>query len=199
MERAPGATFTVNDEWLVLGVHIAEADRLWLRRAWLRGRTSARQALLLDFSHGSARFAPGLVTGHRLTATLAFYPSAAPLRALFTQPPQQLPDGPPVQPAPLTDELARLTAQIAANPWQLRHGLFVAGVPEPAGAEWVLRLGDDRALRLQLGDDSAWPLVAVAGGLPVAVFGEWDGEHLRPLSAWGPGLIWTDGNARGNA
>lgn len=190
----------LSDDWLVLGVHIAEEERLWMRRAWLRGRTSGRQALLLDYSHGSARFEPGLVTGHLLAATLAFYPSAAPLRALFTQPPQRLPDRLSVQPPPMAEELARLADQIAANPWPFQRGLFVAGVPQPAaGADWVLHLGDDRALCLQLGEDDAWPFVAVAGGAPVTVFGEWDGERLRPLSAWGPGLIWTEDNGRGKA
>ncbi|WP_295458158.1 SWIM zinc finger family protein [uncultured Thiodictyon sp.] len=195
-----GAGERLTDDWLVLGCHIAEEDRLWMRRAWLRGQTSGRLAMLLDFSHGSARFEPGLVTGEVLAATLAFYPSAAPLRALFTDPPQRLPDGLPAPPAPIADELARLTDQIAANPWPVRRGLYLSGVPQPAaGADWVLRLGDDRALRLELGEDSAWPLVAVAGGAPVAVFGEWDGERLRPLSAWGPGLIWTAGNGWSNA
>jgi hypothetical protein len=30
---------------------------------------------------------------------------------------------------------------------------------------------------------AAWPLFAVSGGLPVTVFGEWDGHALLPLSA----------------
>jgi hypothetical protein len=183
----------VSDDWLVLGVYIAEDERLLLRRVWLQGRASGRQALLLDYSHGSARFEPSLMTGDTLTATLAFYPGSAPLRALFVDSPQRQPDRPPVGPTVLADTLSRLAGQIAASPWQSPRGLLVSGVPQPTdGAGWMLRLEDDCALRLQLDEDGAWPLVAIAGGSPLTLFGEWDGEHLRPLSAWAPGLVWTD-------
>ena len=187
----------ISDDWLVLGVFIAEDERLLTRRAWLRGRSNGRQALILDYSHGGARFEPGLVTGETLTATLAFYPGAAPLRALFVDPPRHQPDRQPAEPEALADALARIAGQVAANPWQSPQGLFVRGAPQPAGGDgWLLRLEEDRALRLHLGEDSAWPLIAIAGGRPLALFGEWDGERLRPLSAWGPELVWSDGMTR---
>lgn len=190
----------VSDDWLVLGVFVAEEERLLMRRAWLQGRASGRQALLLDYSHGNARFEPTLVTGDTLRATLAFYPGAAPLRALCVEPPQRQPDRLPAEPESLADALSRLADQIAANPWQSPRGLLVAGVPRPApGGDWILQLAEARALPLQLGEDGAWPLVAVAGGAPLAVFGEWDGERLRALSAWAPGLVWTDANTRSAA
>jgi hypothetical protein len=51
-------------------------------------------------------------------------------------------------------------------------------------------------LRLRLDVDAAWSLVAAAGGSAITLFGEWDGESLRPLSAWTPELIWTADTAR---
>ena len=39
---------------------------------------------------------------------------------------------------------------------------------------------------------SGWVLLAESGGGPLTVFGEWDGETLRPLSAWTDDLIWTE-------
>jgi hypothetical protein len=190
----------VTDDWLVLGVNIVEEDRLLMRRVWLAGQASGRQALLLDYSHGAARFEPGLLTGDILTMTLAFYPSAAPLRAIVAETPRRQPERLPPQPAPLADELTRLTDQIAANPWQSPHGLFVGGIPQPDGrGGWMLRTSDDQALTLNLNDDDAWTLIAVSGGTSIALFGEWDGERLRPLSGWGSHLRWTHGSGRSDA
>lgn len=73
-----------SDLWLVLGVGYAEENRLWRRRVWLRGQNSGRTALLLDFSHGGKHFEQSFVVGSLADMTLAFYPGAAPLRAIAT-------------------------------------------------------------------------------------------------------------------
>jgi hypothetical protein len=41
-------------------------------------------------------------------------------------------------------------------------------------------------------EEDGWQLLAESGGAPLSVFGEWDGEALRPLSAWNPALIWAE-------
>ena len=182
----------LGDDWQVLGVYIATEERLVMRRVWLRGRTSERLALLLDYSHGQASFEPLLTVGDSVAATLAFYPSAAPLRALCVAPPQALATRVAQPSIPLAEALEQLTAQIAANPWPAVRGLMVSGVPHPdADGTWWLDGGASAALRLQLDADAAWSLVAVAGGAPLTLFGEWEAEVLRPLSAWGPELVWT--------
>ena len=187
----------LSDAWQVMGVHIAEEERLVMRRAWLQGLTSDRQALVLDYSHGQAHFEPVLTVGDTLAATLAFYPSATPMRALFVDPPRRLPEAASQPSAPLADVLERLADWIVANPWPTVRGLSLSGVPQPdAGGDWRLGLGESGALRLRLDVDAAWSLVAAAGGSAITLFGEWDGESLRPLSAWTPELIWTADTAR---
>lgn len=182
----------ITDHWRVLGVRGEAEDRLWLRRVWLAGRASGRQALLLDYRHGNAHFEPAFLTGDHLAMTLAFYPSAAPLRALVLDTPQRLPEGPPPQPSSLASALAELTERMAAQPWQSPWGLFLDGVPQPGShGDWRLRVTDQGAFPLALQDEDAWALAAVSAGVPVGLFGEWDGERLRPLSAWGPHLLWT--------
>ena len=32
--------------------------------------------------------------------------------------------------------------------------------------------------------DGGWRLLALSGGAPIALCGEWDGRHYLPLSAW---------------
>ncbi|WP_067534750.1 SWIM zinc finger family protein [Nocardia crassostreae] len=74
----------VRDHWMVLGLHSSVEDNLHTRRVWLRGRTTARWALLIDHSHGSPSFPPDTPPlGFQVDAYLHFYPNAAPLRALW--------------------------------------------------------------------------------------------------------------------
>ena len=46
------------------------------------------------------------------------------------------------------------------------------------------------ALPLQLHLSDGWALLALSGGQPLTLQGEWDGTHLRPLSAVGPEGFW---------
>lgn len=192
---------TLSDTWLVLGQSVDEEDRLWVRRAWLQGQASGRRALLLDFSHGTRRFDLNLLTGSSLKMTLAFYPSAAPVRALVVDTPVLIPveamstESSP-QPSPLAETLADLAAAVAANPWQWPQPmLFDQVIPTPGNQGWQLITANQQGVPLRIADEHAWPLIAQAGGTPVTLFGEWDGENLRPLSAWSPGLVWQEGAA----
>jgi hypothetical protein len=40
------------------------------------------------------------------------------------------------------------------------------------------------ALPLRAAPGSLWRLMAVSGGAPLMMAGEWDGDSLIPLSAW---------------
>lgn len=181
----------VADDWLVMGQRVEEEDRLWARRVWLRGMRSGRPALLLDFAHGTRRFDRVYVTAACQSMTLAFFPGNSPLRAL----PVDGATSPFAAPAPATTLDAAfdaLSSLVAANPWQAQQPLLVSnGVPRGGASGWSLQTLEGRRLPLELPDEDGWVLVAESGGRPVTVFGEWDGETLRPLSCWNPGLVWS--------
>ncbi|MFM8332028.1 MAG: SWIM zinc finger domain-containing protein [Candidatus Methylumidiphilus sp.] len=187
----------VNDGWLVLGQTIEENDKLAERRVWLYGRDSQRYALLLDFAHGNRAFSPVLLTGAVYRMTLAYYPSAQPRRALVADLPQMEADSPALAASPLEQELARLADAIAANPWgfswPLRLAEAVLGVE--AGA-WFAQDAAGVRLPLNIADNEAWQFAAAVGGAPTTLFGEWDGQRLLPLSAWGEKLLWILGGQR---
>jgi hypothetical protein len=50
----------------------------------------------------------------------------------------------------------------------------------------AFRLLDEEGRELPLRGlpQNLWKLVAVSGGAPLAIFGEWDGSGLRPMTAW---------------
>ena len=189
----------VTDEWQVLGVIQEERDhRLVERRVWLQGLHTGQRALVLDHTVAGRVFESSWMALGTVQATLVFYPSAAPLRALVVRSqasalPGQVPALPPGT-APL-EEWRQLAQRVAANPWGHLHPLRCSDATlhcggEEAPSRFHLQW-DDKVVPLQLHLSDGWALLALSGGQPLTVQGEWDGTHLRPLTAIGPEGFWT--------
>ncbi|MEV0233090.1 SWIM zinc finger family protein [Nonomuraea sp. NPDC050786] len=195
----------VRDRWDVLGRRDEVQDRLTARRVWLRGRHTGRAALVLSFAPQGQPLDASLVTGTTIDADLAFYPGAAPLRALVAArydsgeddassgaPPGAPPPddggsrgGPPSDdggarggpPGVAPDEaLDEVARVLAEDPWTESWPLVLAGVV-PGRAS----LG---ALPLHPVARDPWRLIAVSGGRPLTVAVEWTPRGLRPLTTW---------------
>lgn len=174
------------DTWVVLGARTEMDERLRVQRTWLRGESTGRTALLLSFAAGGQPLEPGPTPGTRFAAELAFYPGAVPLRALVRER-----TGAPAAATALGGSdsveaaLGEWSAALGHNPWTERLALAVRGVtPVREGERWLLADATGAALPLARGaDDAGWMLLAVGGGRPVEVAGEWDGETLLPLGA----------------
>jgi hypothetical protein len=174
----------VSDRWVVLARVVIEQERLRVQRTWLWGLSTGRPALLLDFAPPGAPLEPRPAPGMALSASLAFHPSATPLRALLSDPG-------PVDPAPGSfgsggagEALRAVASAVASNPW-LEQWPVVLGSAVPEGRDggsWSVTTVDGS---LPLGGSSAarWRLLAVSGGRPVSLFGLWDGSALEPLAA----------------
>ena len=118
-----------------------------------------------------------------IRAELAYYPSAAPLRArILAQEPET---AAPYPGAAAAAGVHRQIAQrLAQNPWIDRHPVSVTGVPVRHKGRWLLADEALDTVRLKGGHNSLFDLAAFAGGRPVSVFGEWMHDRLTPLSAW---------------
>ena len=188
----------LEDDWQVIAqVRLEREARLTERRVWLHGQRSQRRALLLDFSFAGKAFDSHWLVGTQRSGSVAFYPGADPTRALWIEASSA---APPTTPAswPHAPDHARewraLSARIAANPWAWSWPLCLGSVflQPPSEAQTVWRLQSEQAtLPLSLSASDAWLLMAFAGGAPVSVFGEWNGEVLRPLSAWNASGHWS--------
>jgi hypothetical protein len=81
-------------------------------------------------------------------------------------------------------------AALGASPWLDRWPMALAqATPARARDGWALVDGAGAAVALT--DPEPWPLVALSGGRPLEVFGEWRRGRLRVLWAAGP-----DGSVR---
>ena len=187
------------DQWQVLGIRVLEDDRLWTQRVWLWGKNRDRPALILDFSYGNPTFDaqdPNLVPGITLPAELVFYPSSYPLRALIKQltgtvePSFALTNGRTV-----AEAIALYGTALAQNPWLDLMPLILNGVvPRHDDTGWYVAdypaddFSDTHAdthwpcLPVHPNFPHCWELLALSGGHPVAIAGEWNGTHLWPLS-----------------
>jgi hypothetical protein len=173
----------VADEWLIAAVTDEVTERLTTRRTWLRGQASGRPALVLAFAPPGQPLPRTFPAGHTVSGVLAFYPGAAPLRALVADAGDPVRAGRPAG-DPVCAALRSVADALAADPWSERWPLLLADVaPVADGAGWALVDREGAALPLAERVDP-WPLLAVSAGAPVTVAGEWNGAGLRPLTCW---------------
>jgi hypothetical protein len=174
----------VRDVWDVLGQRVEVEDRLRSRRTWLRGGTTGRMSLVLAFAYGAAPLDMSLVAGTCVDAELAYFPGTG-LRALVKQR-----FGEPAACAKVEgfggigEYLGAISEHLASNPWTERHPAALAAVaPVHERGQWSVVDGGGYELPIHPRFARSWELLAVSGGRPVGLFGEWDGEALWPMSA----------------
>jgi SWIM zinc finger len=181
----------VADRWQVLAQYTADEGRVRSRTTWLLGAASGRWAMLLHHSVGGQGFEAPLATGTEFDGTLCFYPGAWPLRALIRSQSATRPIV-SVGAAPGLDAVLDGHAEaLAAQPFIDRYPvLFDAVVPDSANRN-VLRSADGRMIVLHSSFKHALHMLAVSGGHPLTVFGEWDGACLSPVSVWQGGRLFN--------
>ena len=175
----------VYDHWLVAGVQgdILE-DRLELRRTWLLGANSGRYALLLEYAFGGGGFGPPLRVQEYYAGTLAFYPSAFPLRVL---PATDLREQAPATSIELPffsdwDHLLDAAADAWGKlPWLPDFPGRVAGLRLQFVSETALYAVDvnGKALPLSMEPETFWRCMAASEGRPQTYFGVWDGKQFQ--------------------
>ncbi len=173
----------LRDRWCVTASRDVATDQLTTRRVWLRGRASGRPALVLSFAAPGRPLDASLVVGTAVDAELAFYPGAQPLRALVARrhgaPEPAVPTGTSVR--AVLDEHA---AALARDPWLDRWPAVLAAGRLGWTAQGRLHVIDDAGEVLPLRAAEPWRLLAVSGGNPVTLAGEWTPSGLRALAVW---------------
>lgn len=177
---------SLRDAWAVLGVveEIVEPP-LRQRRTWLLGAGRERYALLLDYAYGGPEFLPGFKPGNILEGELIFYPSAYPHRALASESvktsSQVVEDLPGYE--KIEDMARSCAAALGRQPWlqafpaTLRHVV-------PFFQKKQFGIADQTGKQVLLANPESvcWSLLALGGGCPITVFGEWNGKSLTVLS-----------------
>lgn len=177
---APG----VRDRWYVLGLVDTVESHLETRRVWLYGSGTGRWALLLTFAAPGASLDRSVLPGQRLDATLHYYPGSG-YRALVADEPVAVVEQLRVPSLSLAQARQRFAALLAVDPWAGRMPavLMVAPVPPSRREEpWRVRDREGCCVALAGTTFEPWPLVALSGGEPIKIFGEWAPSGFRALS-----------------
>ena len=175
----------VRDEWLVLGQRTTGEEGLRVRRTWLWGQNSAKGALVLEFAAAGQHLAFDLFPGTRVEAELVFYPSNYPLRAVVRTRFNTTPSLKGIPGYAASDQLLTAYAGVLGlNPWaEAIPAPLQTVVPVRRGEQWLARDNNNRLLSMRCGSTTGWQLIALSGGSPIAIFGEWNGRSLLPVSA----------------
>jgi hypothetical protein len=180
-EQVLAAGHVVSDRWSVVGQWSEEIDDLLEgQRTWLWGQTTARYALVLQFSYAGASYAERLSVGTAVEAELAFWPSAAPQRAILSIRRGPVPYVSPGTAVDIAGMHAALAERLGAVPFTATVPVTLAGVVPVPGDPWWLR--DPAGAGVVVEGGGHWRLLAVSGGLPIDVLGEWNGRRFRPLA-----------------
>lgn len=174
----------LRDRWLVCGITEGVEEKLNYRRTWLMGEKSGKFALILDYSWGNQGYDTHWQRGQVLEGECVYYPSAYPQRALIRD--FKLSKAPFVNQHahPTLDDFGDAYAKaLAANPWMQVMPLFLEE-SIPVFHEEQFYLVDQSARQLNLNCDPmvGWKMVALSGGRPISVFGEWTGQLFQPLA-----------------
>jgi hypothetical protein len=179
----------VADEWLVLGQRTTGEESLRVRRTWLWGQRNAKGALILEFAAAGQHLAVDLMFGTSMEAELNFYPSNYPLRAALWKRSNTTRTSKEISGYANTEQLLMAHAGVLAlNPWlEALPAPLETVVPVRRNHNWFARDVEGRLLSLRCDATSGWKLLALSGGNPVTIFGEWNGQSLLPLAAWADG------------
>lgn len=182
----------IEDVWLVIGSVTEDRNgRMIERRTWLYGINSGQRALVLEYTMPDRGFERVWEVATAFVGEMAFYQSAAPLRAVPFGALETC-DAPPFEMWPAFDmeqEWMAHAKQLSSNPFTFLMPLIFADVmvTHKQGAWWLHPSGEGvrPALKMVVSDSIGWDLLSASIERGIKLAGEWDGELFRPTLAVG--------------
>ncbi len=190
-EILASATDVIDDRWTVVGTRTDDDDRIVVHRAWLHAERARRFALVLQFVAPGQRLGTALMPGTTIAGTLAFVPSAYPLRAVLAEPGERYAIEAAATPPPgglAADVLDAFARAAAADPWieAIPAALALARIAHDRSG-WYVCDAAGEGLALAEGRVDPWILEALCGDRPATLAGEYDGMCFTPVALWHDG------------
>jgi hypothetical protein len=179
----------IKDNWLILGQRVEESDNLKTQRIWLWGERTKKNALILNFVYGSQSLDNSFVTGNCIDAELVFFESAYPLRALVKSKNDIKVQIPTIYSySNIREMMPNYAESLSINPWLEQFPVIIDSLIPcqnnyQNNVDWCVYDSNKHQLILKPNFQKGWQLLALSGGYPLKIFGEWDGEYFLPLSA----------------
>jgi hypothetical protein len=181
----------ITDQWWVLAQNTFDDERLRARATWLLGARTGRWALHLQYAVGTQGFDVQLAPGTTFDGDLCFYPSAWPLRAQIRRRDDARPVPADPEPSDLDALLDTYADALAAQPFLERLPVLLGGLVPDEADHGIVRDAQGRRIALHPSFRHPLHLLALSGGHPLTVCGEWDGRMLLPLSVRHEGRLYN--------
>ncbi|MBK7871018.1 MAG: SWIM zinc finger family protein [Saprospiraceae bacterium] len=173
----------LKSNWFVIAQVEKTEENLRTRRTWLWSQDIGQAALLLDFVWGNADFMEQWNIGSVIRAEIAFYPGAYQQRALvknFESVSGAFTLSGYADWAAFANNYAEAIAQ---NPWINTFPVLIDdATPIMDGKQLLLIDNAGKQLPAQVSENNMWKILAISGGHPIQLFGEWDNQFIYPLS-----------------
>lgn len=173
------------DLWQVMGIAAAETAPVRVRRIWLQGMECREAALLIDYDGEMERdLRPGLT----IAGELRYFPGGWPLRAVLDHDllAEECSTRLSGETRLIEPALRRYAEALASNPWLEHFPMLLAGIElRQFDGDWfVVDRQGDRLPLATVGRSALtpWRILALGGGAPLDLFGEWDGRAFRALT-----------------
>lgn len=182
----------ISDHWLVMGIINGQDEKLRWRRTWLRGETTHRFALLQEYAFGEQPYERTLPLGGTFQGGVHYYPGSYPQRAIM---PSTVPGGRPYDGLKGYSTMAALRANyqkaLTVNPWLYTYPVYLQQFrPFVHNRAELLLDSSGETIPLHPEYSGFYRLLAISGGAPLSLFGEFDGYQILPLSVvTGMGLV----------
>ena len=179
----------VTDRWHVLAQCTFDDERLRVRSTWLHGAATGRWAVHVQYAVGTQGFEQQLAPGTAFDGDLCFHPSAWPLRAQIRRHDDVQSLSAIAAPSSLDALLDMYADAVAVQPFLERHPVLLGGLVPDGADHGIVRDAHGRRIALHPAFRHALHLLALSGGHPLTVCGEWDGRMLLPLAVWHDGRL----------
>ncbi|MFN8509297.1 MAG: SWIM zinc finger family protein [Deinococcaceae bacterium] len=175
----------IQDTFVVLGQRVEESgDRLYTRRVWLWAVGKGQNIALVDFAFQKPIFEGSYATGDALKGTMQMFASAFPWRGTWKHLPEKVDPIIPTGLSGFEEALAVYSRALGRNPF-LEHFGWVVCLVRPSLEQSHLVFTDQYGKRIPISpSQDPWLILALSGGHPVTLAGEYDGEMFVPIGLW---------------
>jgi len=169
------------DKYLVLAVAHSQVDQIFERQVWVYGEKSEQIAVFIEYAPKGSNFEGVFFVGQCFEASIAFYPSALPRRALLIEQGQSQPPFVPQSSNRWTYILEKYALAISHNPFQDSLPALIGQVVlQKRPSEWVLVDAEGQVIPLHLGFKKAWELFALSFCGKITLFGLYQDGYFLP-------------------
>lgn len=175
----------LKDTWFIIGQTEGTDDaNLFYRRTWIVGKNTQQFGMILDFAWGSNPYEQNWKIGTQFFGEIVFYPSAFPSRVLVKNHEMTTSEIVVKGFENFHDFSNKYAEAIGQNPWLTLFPVFLENViPIYQNDQFYIVDSYKNMIPIVEKEGLGWKMLALSGGRPIHIFGQWNGQCFEPFSS----------------